>query len=144
MIDDIDRRIVDILVDDARISLKDLAARVQLSAPSVSDRLRRLEDRGVIRAFTVDIDPRALGYMLQAIVRIRPLPGQLHVVEKLIQDIPAFTECDKVTGDDCFIARLHLRAIDELDPILERIVEKAETNTAIVKMQPIRRRLPPL
>ncbi|MCZ0735497.1 Lrp/AsnC family transcriptional regulator [Phreatobacter sp. AB_2022a] len=144
MIDDIDRRIVDILVDDARISLKDLAARVQLSAPSVSDRLRRLEDRGVIRAFTVDIDPRALGYMLQAIVRIRPLPGQLHVVEKLIQDIPAFTECDKVTGDDCFIARLHLRTIDELDPILERIVEKAETNTAIVKMQPIRRRLPPL
>lgn len=144
MIDDIDKRIVDILVDDARISLKDLAARVQLSAPSVSDRLRRLEDRGVIRAFTVDIDPRALGYMLQAIVRIRPLPGQLHVVEKLIQDIPAFTECDKVTGDDCFIARLHLRTIDELDPILERIVEKAETNTAIVKMQPIRRRLPPL
>ncbi|CEJ13923.1 HTH-type transcriptional regulator LrpC [bacterium YEK0313] len=144
MIDELDRRIVDILVDDARISLKDLAARVQLSAPSVSDRLRRLEDRGVIRAFTVDIDPRALGYMLQAIVRIRPLPGQLHVVEKLIQDIPAFTECDKVTGDDCFIARLHLRTIDELDPILERIVEKAETNTAIVKMQPIRRRLPPL
>lgn len=144
MIDDLDRRIVEILVDDARISLKDLAARVQLSAPSVSDRLRRLEDRGVIRAFTVDIDPRALGYTLQAIVRIRPLPGQLHLVERLIQELPAFTECDKVTGDDCFIARLHLRSIDELDPILERIIEKAETNTSIVKAQPVRRRLPPL
>lgn len=144
MMDDLDRRIIDILTDDARISLKELASRVQLSAPSVADRLRRLEDRGVVRAFTVDIDPRALGYMLQAIVRIRPLPGQLHVVEQLIQDIPAFSECDKVTGDDCFIARLHLRSIDELDPILERIIEKAETNTSIVKAQPIRRRLPPL
>lgn len=144
MMDDLDRRIIDILTDDARISLKELASRVQLSAPSVADRLRRLEDRGIVRAFTVDIDPRALGYMLQAIVRIRPLPGQLHVVEQLIQDIPAFSECDKVTGDDCFIARLHLRSIDELDPILERIIEKAETNTSIVKAQPIRRRLPPL
>lgn len=78
MLDDLDRRIVEILVDDARISLKELAARVNLSSPSASERLRRLEERGVIRAFTVDVDPAALGYTLQAIVRIKPLPGRLH------------------------------------------------------------------
>lgn len=144
MLDDLDRRIVEILVDDARISLKELARRVNLSSPSTSERLRRLEERGVIRAFTVDIDPHALGYTLQAIVRIRPLPGKLHQVQKLIEDIPQFSECDKVTGDDCFIARLHIRSIDELDKILDQITDKAETNSSIVKAQPVKRRLPPL
>ncbi|MDQ0474273.1 Lrp/AsnC family transcriptional regulator [Labrys wisconsinensis] len=144
MLDDLDRRIVEILAEDARISLKALAQRVGLSSPSASERLKRLEERGVIRGFTVDLDPAAIGYGLQAIVRIRPLPGKLHIVQKLIEEIPEFSECDKVTGDDCFIGRLHLRSIDQLDGILDRIIDKAETNTAIVKSQPVRRRLPPL
>ncbi|WP_379065518.1 Lrp/AsnC family transcriptional regulator [Mesorhizobium sp. UC22_110] len=143
MLDDLDRRIVEILVDDARISLKELAARVNLSSPSASERLRRLEERGVIRAFTVDVDPAALGYTLQAIVRIKPLPGRLHQVQKLVEEIPEFTECDKVTGDDCFIGRLHIRSISDLDRILDRITDKAETSSAIVKAQPVKRRLPP-
>jgi Lrp/AsnC family leucine-responsive transcriptional regulator len=144
MLDTLDRRLVEILVEDARISLKALAERVKLSSPSVAERLRRLEERGVIRAFTVDVDPRSLGYNLQAIIRIKPLPGKLHIVEKLIADIPEFSECDKITGEDCFIARLHIRSIEQLDQILDRITEKAETNTSIVKSQPVRRRLPPL
>uniref|UniRef100_UPI0013D56DCD Lrp/AsnC family transcriptional regulator n=1 Tax=Enterobacter cloacae TaxID=550 RepID=UPI0013D56DCD len=73
----------------------------------------------VIRSFTIDIDPNAIGYTLQAIVRIKPLPGKLHMVQKLIEEIPEFSECDKVTGDDCFIARLHLRSIGQLDQILD-------------------------
>jgi Lrp/AsnC family leucine-responsive transcriptional regulator len=143
-LDETDRRMLEILAGDARISLKQLAARVKLSSPSTSERLRRLEERGAIRAFTVDVDPRALGYELQAIVRIRPMPGKLAAVQKLIVDIAEFSECDKVTGDDCFIGRLHLRSIEHLDRILDRIADKAETSTAIVKAQPIRRRLPAL
>ena len=144
MLDEVDKGIVDILVENARISLKELAGRVNLSSPSTSERLRRLGERGVIRAFTVDVDPQALGYTLQAIVRIRPLPGQLPRVQRLIEEIPEFSECDKVTGDDCFVARLHLRSIEQLDEILDRLIDKAETNTAIVKSQPVKRRLPPL
>ncbi len=143
-LDELDRRILEILVDDARISLKELASRVKLSSPSTSERLRRLEERGAIRAFTVDVDPRALGYELQAIVRIRPMPGKLAAVQKLVGEIREFSECDKVTGDDCFIGRLHLRSIEHLDRILDRITDKAETSTAIVKSQPVKRRLPPL
>lgn len=143
MLDDLDRKLVAILSEDGRISLKDLAQRINLSSPSVSERLRRLEEKGVIRAFTIDVDPVALGYQLQAIVRIRPLPGKLHIVQRLIEEIPEFSECDKVTGDDCFIGRLHLRSIEQLDQILDRIADKAETNTSIVKAQPVRRRLPP-
>ncbi|CCV10959.1 Lrp/AsnC family transcriptional regulator [Mesorhizobium sp. STM 4661] len=144
MMDDLDRRLLEILIKDSRTSLKELAREVGLSSPSVSERLRRLEERGVIRAFTIEIDPEALGYPLQAIVRIRPLPGKLHIVQKLIEEIPEFGECDKVTGDDCFVARLFVRSIGELDRLLDRIADKAETSTAIIKAQPIRRRPPPL
>ncbi|HZH27320.1 MAG TPA: Lrp/AsnC family transcriptional regulator [Azospirillaceae bacterium] len=144
MQDTIDRRIVEILAENARISLKDLSNQVNLSSPSVAERMRRLEERGVIRSFTVDIDPRALGYSFQVLVRVRPLPGRLHLVQEQLRNIPEVCECDKVTGEDCFIARLVLRSIDQLDDILERIAEMAETNTAVVKSQPIPRRLPPL
>ncbi|MNK92065.1 AsnC family protein [compost metagenome] len=92
----------------------------------------------------MDAEPRTLGYPMQAIVRIRPLPGKLQQVQKLIESIPEFGECDKVTGDDCFIGRLYLRSIEHLDHILERITDMAETSSAIVKSQPVRRRLPPL
>jgi Lrp/AsnC family leucine-responsive transcriptional regulator len=143
VLDELDQRILEILTLDSRISLKELGLQVGLSSPAISERLRRLEERGVIRAFTVEIDPQALGYALQAIIRIRPLPGKLHIVQKLIEDTPEFSECDKVTGDDCYIARLFVRSIDQLDEIIDHIADKAETNTAIVKSQPIRRRSPP-
>jgi Lrp/AsnC family leucine-responsive transcriptional regulator len=143
-IDDLDRRILALLQQDARMPVKALAEQVGLSSPAASERLRRLEERGVIRAFTVDAEPRTLGYPMQAIVRIRPLPGKLQQVQQLIESIPEFGECDKVTGDDCFIGRLYLRSIEHLDHILERITDMAETSSSIVKSQPVRRRLPPL
>jgi Lrp/AsnC family leucine-responsive transcriptional regulator len=121
-----------------------LAEQVGLSSPSVSERLRRLEERGVIRQYTVEIDPQALGFTLQAMVRVRPMPGKLHIVQRLLEEIPEIGECDKVTGEDCFIARLYVRSIDQLDHILDRVADHAETNTAIVKTQPVRRRPPPL
>jgi Lrp/AsnC family transcriptional regulator, leucine-responsive regulatory protein len=144
MLDSVDHRIVAALVANARISLKELASHVGLSSPSVAERMRRLEERGVIRAFTIEVDPQALGYPLQAMVRIRPLPGKLHLVQEQLKAIEEICECDKVTGEDCFIARLVVRSIEQLDQILDRIADKAETNTSIIKSQPIRRRLPPL
>ena len=98
----------------------------------------------MISAYTLEIDPRFLGYQLQAIVRIRPLPGKLQEVERQILAIAEFTECDKVTGDDCFIARLQVRSMEQLDSLLDHLNHYAETNTAIVKKSPIKRRLPPL
>ncbi|GAA3057677.1 MULTISPECIES: Lrp/AsnC family transcriptional regulator [Rhizobium] len=143
-VDDIDRAMIEALAGNSRISLKELAQAVGLSSPSAAERLRRLEDRGVVTLFTIDLDPAAIGYPLQAIVRVRPLPGQLHIVERIIQDTPEFIECDKVTGDDCFIARLVVRSMGELDSILDKVAERAETNTSMIKSSPVKRRLPPL
>lgn len=144
MIDTTDRKILSILLEDARLPLRQLAERVGLSPPSVSERLRRLEEKQVIRRYTVEIDPRALGFTLQAIVRIRPLPGKLQQVQKMVAELPEVAECDKVTGDDCFVARLHLRSMEQLDSVLDRIVDSAQTSSAIVKSQVVIRRGPPL
>lgn len=144
MLDHIDQKLIQALADDARSSLKALAQISGLSAPSVTERLRRLEERGVITAYTLEIDQKTLGYQIQAIVRVKPLPGQLHAVEKQIVAIPEFTECDKVTGEDCFIARLLVRSLEELDLILDQFATTAQTNSAIVKSTPVKRRLPPL
>lgn len=143
-LDAADIEIIGALTGNARLSMRDLAQRVGMSAPSVTERVRRLEDVGIIRRFTLDLDQKALGYGLQALVRIKPLPGQLHKVEQLIQQIPQCIECDKVTGEDCFIARLCVADIDSLDGLLDAVADRAETNTAIIKATPVPRRLPPL
>lgn len=143
-LDAVDRRLITLLVANARASVAELARTIGMSSPSVADRLRRLEESGVIRRYTLDVDPAALGYTLEAIVRVRPMPGQLRHVETMLKDIPEFIECDKVTGEDCFVARVVLRSIGHLDQILDRVTEYAETNTAIVKDATLRRRLPPL
>jgi len=143
-LDDTDRALLTALAEDARQPVSELARLIGLSAPSTAERVRRLEAQGVIERFTVQIDPRALGYTLQAIVRVKPLPGQLHLVEEVIRRIPEFVECDKVTGNDCFICRLYLHSIEQLDGILAKVTERAETSTAIVKATTVARRLPPL
>lgn len=141
-IDETDRLLVRLLSDNARMPVSELARKIGLSGPSTSERIRRLENNGIISRFTVELDLAVLGYPLQAIVRIKPRPGNMHIVEDMILNEPGFLDCDKVTGDDCFVTRLALRSIADLDPILLPFHEKAETNTAIIKSSPFRARIP--
>lgn len=144
LIDDIDQALINCLVEDARMSLKTLSGRIGLTSPSTAERLRRLEERGIIEGYTAKVNLNALGYGLQALVRVRPLPGLLKKVEKYLQALPACIECDKVTGEDCFVARLVIKDIAELDTLLDGLAEIAQCNTSIVKSSPVRRRLPGL
>lgn len=144
LIDDIDRRILACLVEDARMSLKVLSGRVGLTSPSTAERLKRLEERGVIEGYGARINLEALGYSLQALVRVRPMPGMLQKVDKLIQALPECIECDKVTGEDCFVMRLVVHSIGQLDTLLDGLAEHAQCNTSIVKSSPVKRRLPPM
>ncbi|WP_237173127.1 MULTISPECIES: Lrp/AsnC family transcriptional regulator [Alcaligenaceae] len=144
MTDDIDHILLNALMQDSRLSIKALARLSGLSSPSVSERLKRLEERNILTGYTITINPVAFGYLLQAIVRIRPLPGQMHTVERRIAATPEFTECDKVTGEDCFVARLDVKSMAQLDAILDTLADHAQTSTAIIKSTPVARRLPPL
>jgi len=141
--DHTDQELLRLLSVDARMSLKSLSDEVGMSSPAVAERLQKLQENDVIRAFTLDLNAEAMGYPMVAIVRIRPLPGKLPAVERLLQEIPEVAECDRVTGDDCFVARVYLRSIQHLDEVLNRIIDKAQTSTSIVKSQVVKRRSAP-
>jgi Lrp/AsnC family leucine-responsive transcriptional regulator len=143
-IDAVDVRILDALVADARISVADLARLVGLSAPSVAERIRRLEEAGVIEGYTLTINPKALGLPIAAWLRIRPAPGQLQKVVALLGALPEIVECDRITGEDCFIARANLPSVEELEKLIDQIIPYAMTNTSIIQSSPVKRRLPPI
>ena len=144
VLDGVDVRLLDILHQDARTSIADLARALNMSAPSVSERLKRLKESGVIQDFTIAVDPKMLGYTLSFYIRIRPLPGQLSKVVSLIQAIAEIVDCDRLTGDDCFIAKGHVRSTDELEHIINQLIPYAQTNTSLIQSSPVQRRLPPL
>jgi Lrp/AsnC family leucine-responsive transcriptional regulator len=136
-IDDTNRRLLVELQDDARLTLAELGRRVGLSAPAVAERLARLEEDGVITGYTAKIDPRALGYELSAVIRIRPAPRELKKVAELAQRTPEVVECNRITGEDCFILKLHLRDVDHLEEVIDRFVPCGQTTTSIVQSSPV-------
>ncbi|HSI42199.1 MAG TPA: Lrp/AsnC family transcriptional regulator [Xanthobacteraceae bacterium] len=144
VLDPVDRRLITELDRDARRPTSELARLVGMSAPAVTERLRRLEAAGVLKGFTAEVDPLALGYAIRAMVWIRPHPGKLHVVEQLIQQCPEVVECLKITGDNPFLAQIVVRSVQQMDEVLERLCDHAVTSTAIIKSEAVKRRLPPL
>ncbi len=142
-LNDVDRRIIDLLLEDSRISLRALGSQVGLTAPAVRDRILRLEDLGIIESFTIRLNPRALGFPLEAVLRVEPLPGKLQATEKVLVDMPEIVACSVVTGEDCFVARLMLRDISDLDRLLGPLHDIARTKTSIVHRQPVPSRRPP-
>ncbi|HYY64714.1 MAG TPA: Lrp/AsnC family transcriptional regulator [Gaiellaceae bacterium] len=143
-IDRTDRKIIGELATDGRVSLAELGRRVNLSSPAVAERVQRLERAGIITGYRAEIDPRALGYQLTAIVRIKPAPGQLPRIPELALEIPEVAECHRITGEDCFFLKVHLRSIDELGSTLDRFLAYGETTTSLINASPIPRRDPPL
>jgi Lrp/AsnC family leucine-responsive transcriptional regulator len=141
--DAIDHKIIGVLQSEARIALAELARRVNLSAPAVAERIQRLERADVITGYRAVINPKALGYALTAIVRIKPSPGQLPRIPELALKIPEVAECHRITGEDCFYLKVHLRSIDELTPLLDRFLPFGDTTTSIVNASPIVHRDPP-
>ena len=141
-LDAVDARLLKALAEDARTSVAELARQAGLSAPSVSERPKRLEESGVIKGYAAAIDPAALGLPLAAWLRIRPLPGELKRVAEILRNLPEIVECDRITGDDCFIAKAHVRSVEHLERTIDAIIPFAMTNTAIIQSSPVERRLP--
>jgi Lrp/AsnC family transcriptional regulator, leucine-responsive regulatory protein len=142
-IDQTDRRIIGELAAAGRVSFAELGRRVSLSSPAVAERVQRLERDGVITGYRAEIDPRALGYQLEAIVRVKPAPGQLPRIPELAAEIPEISECHRITGEDCFYIKVHLHSIDELSDLLDRFLVYGQTTTSLINASPIPRRDPP-
>lgn len=141
-LDSIDKLILDSLIANSRISNAALARKVKLSAPSIVERIKRLEEANVIEGFTVKINPEALGLSISTWIRIKPLTGQLTKVVEVLQSLPEIVECDLITGDDCFIAKAHIKSIRDLESLINQIIPYATTNTSIIQSSPVEKRLP--
>src|SRR5918992_1106480 len=125
------------LQEAARLSLAELGRRVGLSSPAVAERLARLEETGVIRGYHADVDPRALGLDLSVVLRIRPAARMIGKVAELARETPEVTECHRVTGDDCFVMRVHVRDVLHLEALIDRFVLYGQTTTSIMQSSPV-------
>ncbi len=130
-------KLLRLLRDDPRITISELARQIGMSAPAVRERVQRLEEAGVIRGYRLELDPQALGFPITAFVRIRPMPGKLTKIAELAQRLPQVVECHRVTGEDCFILRIHLDALEKLDTILDRFLAYGQTTTSLVQSTPV-------
>jgi Lrp/AsnC family transcriptional regulator, leucine-responsive regulatory protein len=137
-------RLLEELEADARLSLAELGRRVGLSSPAVADRLERLEQAGVIRGYHAELDPRALGYELAVVLRIRPAPRELKKVAELAQRTPEVVECHRITGDDCYLMKAHVRDVAHMEEVIDRFAIYGQTTTSIVQSSPVPRRALPL
>ena len=144
MLDETNRRILAELQQDARLSVAELGRRVGLSSPAVAERLQRLEREGVIRGYWAEIDPRALGLALTAIVRIRPAPGQLESVAARARRTSEVVECHRVTGEDCCLMKAHVRDVEHLEEVIDAFAALGQTTTSIMQSSPVPRRGPSL
>ena len=140
VLDPTNLRLLEELQADARLSLAELGRRVSLSSPAVAERLRRLEDEGVITGYRAMVDPRALGYTLGVIIRSRPAPRQLAAVAQLARDTPEIVECHRVTGDDCYVMTAWVRDVTHLEEVIDALAAYGQTTTSIMQSSPVPRR----
>ena len=111
LLDDVNRQVLRELHADPRITMSALARRVGMSAPAVTERVQRMERAGVITGYRMEVNPAALGLPVTAFARIRPAVGQLPRIAELAAELPEISECHRVTGEDCFLIKVHAAAI---------------------------------
>jgi Lrp/AsnC family leucine-responsive transcriptional regulator len=136
--------IVRLLQKNPRMSVAELARKIGMSNPAAKERILRLERSGLIAGYRLEVDPKAFGHAITAFVRIRPLPGHLPKISALAKRIPEVVECHRITGEDCFILKVHLPEIASLDRVLDRFLVHGQTTTSIVQSSPVPPRSPPL
>lgn len=137
LLDAVNLQILRALQADPRVSMSELARRVGLSPPAVTERVDRLRQAGVIVGWRLDVDPEALGLPITAYARAKPGPGQLRRLAALAEQVDEVTECHRITGDDCFLIKLHVRSMAHLADVLDRFSVHGQLTTSIVVSTPV-------
>jgi Lrp/AsnC family leucine-responsive transcriptional regulator len=134
VLDDRDLAIISALQDDARATFADVAARVGLSPSSVHERVRKLEQQGVIRGYRAVVDPGAIGLFVTALVAASPLdPRQPDDLPDRVREFPEVEDCYSVAGEANYVLKVRTRTTSDLEDLIRRLREKAgvSTNTTI-------------
>ena len=134
--DDIDRALLGALATDARRSYADLARQVGLSAPSVHERVRKLEREGVLRGSTADIEPKAIGLGVSALVGLQQREGvEADEIVSSLREVPEIEDCWFVAGDEAFLVKVRVADLDDLDRtlrVLRHVPGVTRTRTTVV------------
>lgn len=138
-LDEINRELVDVLAENGRISYRELGERVGLTAPAVTERVRKLEEQGVIRGYRAVVDYEALGFTLLCIIRLNA-PRGAQGVDDVIADIPEVIEANRVTGSESHVIRARVRDTHHLEELLHRLWAHGDSVTNIVTSSPVPRR----
>ena len=136
-VDTIDRKILTILQQNARTPLTVIAEQVFLSSPAVSARIERLEKQGVIRAYTLDLDPLQLGHHILAYVHLDMQPAQKAEFYPFIAAIPNVLECNCVTGNYSMLIKVSFPSTQDLDGFIGKLQQFGKTETQIVFSSPV-------
>jgi Lrp/AsnC family leucine-responsive transcriptional regulator len=141
-LDETDWAILQELQRNARVTWSELGRRVSLTPPAVAERVRRMEETGVITGYRVELDLARVGLPVTAFVRMRA-SGELNCRElgHHAKDIPEVMECHRVTGDDSYIMRVAVRSVEHLEELIDRLMPYAETITSLVLSTPVGHRV---
>lgn len=137
LLDEKNRLLLAELQANPRITMSALGRRVSMSAPAVTERVERLEQAGVIRGYQLDLDPAALGLPLAAFARIKPAAGQLTRLAELAAATPQVSECYRITGEDCFLLKVHASSVEHLAEVLDRFQTYGQSVTSVVVSTPV-------
>jgi Lrp/AsnC family leucine-responsive transcriptional regulator len=138
-LDDINRDLIDLLQDDARLSYRELGERIGLSPPAIAERVRKLEEAGVITGYRAVVDYEALGYPLLCIIRISASASDREL-DEVLADIPEVIEANRVTGSESHVIRARVRSTEHLEELLREVWEHGSSETHIVTSSPVERR----
>ncbi len=139
-LDATDRRVVEHLQRDGRMSIADLARAINLSPSATADRVRRLTDAGVITGYSATVDPEALGYPIAAFVRLAYPSGNYRPFHDLVDTTPEIVEAHHVTGVDCFIIKVVARSMPDLERITGKLATLGGITTSVVYTSTVPRR----
>jgi Lrp/AsnC family leucine-responsive transcriptional regulator len=139
-LDDYARNLLHALQEDARLSYADLGRRVGLSPSATAERMRRMEEDGVIRAYTIDLDREALGLPILAYIRLTCEGHRYQPFLKFVPTLAEVRECHHVTGGEAFFLQITTASIAELERTIERLLPYGIPTTSIVLSSPVMRR----
>jgi len=139
LLDSTSWQILQALQEDARLSYAELGRRVGLSPPAVTERVRRMEEAGIITGYRVEIDAAKIGLPLTALIALTTTPQQYPQVIALMNDLPEIRSCHHVTGNSSFMVKANVSSITHLERLIEQLSHYGQTATSIVLSSPIKR-----
>ena len=138
-LDPIDYNIVRMLAEDARISFAELGRKVGLSPSAVAERIHQLESNNVILGYRALLDEKAFGYSVIAFIRLTCDNTHYRPFLKFLPTIDAVQECHHITGGEAFLIKVRLSSIDQLEPLIERLLPYGMPTTSMVLSTPVYR-----